>query len=158
MFADASAIGTTVLQIKETYWIGCQRTGGVAEAVSREEFDMIAMAWRSLYAETVRARMENETLNLTQAVWTWARLTLSRVKAYGAKWVQIVCRSTPLAAEQIEGHPRGAPQIHANRVRAPRGLLHIVEATETIPRDTRRLTGGTPYTQPKTRFTFRSSE
>ena len=46
---------------------------------------MIAMAWRSLYAETVRARMENETLNLTQAVWTWARLTLSRVKAYGAK-------------------------------------------------------------------------
>ena len=47
---------------------------------------MIAMAWRSLYAETVRARMEDETLNLTQAMWTWARLTLSRVKAYGAKW------------------------------------------------------------------------
>jgi hypothetical protein len=79
-------LGFAQAENNETYWIGCQRTGGVAEAVSREEFDMIAMAWRSLYAETVRARMEDETLNLTQAMWTWARLTLSRVKAYGAKW------------------------------------------------------------------------
>ena len=56
------------------------------EAVTREEFDMIAMAWRSLYAETVKARMDDKTLNLKRAIWTWARLTLSRVKAYGNKW------------------------------------------------------------------------
>ena len=47
---------------------------------------MIAMAWRSLYAETVKARMDDKTLNLKRAIWTWARLALSRVKAYGNKW------------------------------------------------------------------------
>ena len=30
--------------------------------------------------------MDDVALNLKQAVWIWARLTLSRVKAYGAKW------------------------------------------------------------------------
>ena len=70
----------------ETYWIGCQRTGGPNEVVSREEYDMIAMAWRSLYAETVKARMDDNALNMKRAVWTWARLTLSRVNAYGNKW------------------------------------------------------------------------
>ena len=33
----------------ETYWIGCQRTGGLDEAVFSEEYDMVAMAWRSIY-------------------------------------------------------------------------------------------------------------
>ena len=47
---------------------------------------MIAMAWRSLYAETVKARMDDKTLNMKRAIWTWARLTLSRVKAYGNQW------------------------------------------------------------------------
>jgi hypothetical protein len=79
-------LGFTQVENNETYWIGCQRTGGLDEAVSREEFDMIAMAWRSLYAETVRARMDDATLNFKQAIWIWARLVLSRVKAYGAKW------------------------------------------------------------------------
>ena len=65
----------------ETYWIGCQRTGGLDEAVLREEYDMIAMAWRSIYAEseTVKAQMDDKTLNLKRAIWTWARLALSRV-------------------------------------------------------------------------------
>ena len=38
---------------------------------------MIAVAWRSLYAVTVKARMDDKTLNMKRAVWTWARLTLS---------------------------------------------------------------------------------
>ena len=59
---------------------------GLADTRCREEYDMIAMAWRSLYAETVKARMDDKTLNMKRAVWTWARLTLSRVKAYGNKW------------------------------------------------------------------------
>ena len=46
------------------------------EAVTREEFDMIAMAWRSLYAETVKARMDDKTLNMKRAIWTWARLAM----------------------------------------------------------------------------------
>ena len=45
-----------------------------------EEYDMIAMTWRSL-----KARMDDKTLNMKRAVWTWARLTLSRFKAYGSK-------------------------------------------------------------------------
>ena len=61
------------------------------EAVTREEYDMIAMACGGIctcttYAETVKARMDDNTLNLKRAIWTWARLVLSRVKAYGNKW------------------------------------------------------------------------
>ena len=48
-------------------------------------------------AETVRARMDDVTLNLKQAVWIWARLTLSRVKAYGAKW----CKSYVVGHERL---------------------------------------------------------
>ena len=28
----------------------------------------------------------DKTLNMKRAIWTWARLALSRVKAYGNKW------------------------------------------------------------------------
>ena len=30
--------------------------------------------------------MDDKTLNLKRAIWTWARLALSRVEAYGNKW------------------------------------------------------------------------
>ena len=77
----------------ETYWIGCQRTGGLDEAVSREEYDMIVMAWRSLYAETVKAQMDDKTLNMKRAIWTWARRPLSRVKQ--RFWQQKKTKSIP---------------------------------------------------------------
>ena len=37
-------LGFRGVENNETYWIGCQRTGGLAEAVSREEYYLIAMA------------------------------------------------------------------------------------------------------------------
>ena len=61
------------------------RRGSLQRGIRQDRYG-IAMAWRSLYAETVRARMDDATLNFKQAIWIWARLVLSRVKAYGAKW------------------------------------------------------------------------
>ena len=59
-----------------------------------------------VYAETVKARMD-DTLNMKRAVWTWARLTLSRVKAYGNKWYkcEMVRKAEALAAEKDENDP-----------------------------------------------------
>ena len=47
--------------------------------------------------------MDDVALNLKQAVWIRARLTLSRVKAYGAKWYKwYVGQRSSLATEQIK--------------------------------------------------------
>ena len=119
---------------------------------------MIAMAWRSLYAETVRARMDDVALNLKQAVWIRARLTLSRVKAYGAKWYKMVRRPTSLATEQVKGYPGGISQIYAYRVRTTRGLLHLVETTEIVPGNPRCLTNDTPNIRLTTYITVRLLE
>ena len=86
-------LGFHGVENNETYWIGCQRTGGLDEAVSREEYDMIVMAWRSLYAETVKAQMDDKTLNMKRAIWTWARRPLSRVKQ--RFWQQKKTKSIP---------------------------------------------------------------
>ena len=66
-----------------------RRTDWMKRSSRIQEYDMVAvsrMAWRSIYAKTVKARMDDKTLNLKRAIWTWARLALSRVKAYGNKW------------------------------------------------------------------------
>jgi len=64
-------------------YIACQWEG---KPVSRETFDMIAWAWRALYAATTKSRLEDLPLDLTQAVWVTVRYALTRVKAHGFKW------------------------------------------------------------------------
>ena len=56
------------------------------KSINREEAGVIQMAWRTLYAQTVKTKLEGGHLNLPEAVYKTLRLTLSRVKAYGNKW------------------------------------------------------------------------
>jgi len=56
------------------------------KSINREEAGIIQMAWRTLYAQTVKTKLEGGHLNLPEAVYKTLRLTLSRVKAYGNKW------------------------------------------------------------------------
>ena len=44
------------------------------------------MAWRCLYAQSVKAKLEGGNLNLEEAVYKTLRLTLARVIAHGNKW------------------------------------------------------------------------
>ena len=94
-----------------------------------------------LYAETVKARMDDKTLNLKRAIWTWARLALSRVKAYGNKWYKWYQREAEaLAIEEDETNTRSTrtiQKIHAHRIRTARRLLYFIEAAKSLFKETR---------------------
>ena len=104
---------------------------------------MIAMAWRSLYAETVKARIYDKTLNMKRAVWTWDRLTLSRVKAYGNKWYKWYVTQRLWQQKKTETIPEAEQyiqEVYTYRVRTARRLLHFVETQKTIHGKPRRMT------------------
>ena len=54
--------------------------------VDKEEAAMIFWAWRNLYAEVTRARIEGKQLDLETAYKNFVRMTFTRIVAYGAKW------------------------------------------------------------------------
>ena len=53
---------------------------------NRELSALLTWAWRSLYAETTKARIENQRFNKTSALYMLTRYLYSRVTAYGHKW------------------------------------------------------------------------
>ena len=55
-------------------------------AVNREASAYICWAWRAIYAEITRARLNSEDFNQDQANRDTIRLAYSRVKAHGARW------------------------------------------------------------------------
>ena len=57
-----------------------------AAGTKREVYAIIAWAWRSLYAEIVKAHIENTKPNFERAYFHTVRYTISRVQAYGLKW------------------------------------------------------------------------
>ena len=56
------------------------------EEADKEDWALATIAWRSLYAETTKAHLEETQLDLQQAVFKTARLLNSRVIAYGHRW------------------------------------------------------------------------
>ena len=62
------------------------QTGVVTGHASSEAWSVVAWAWRSLYAETVKCHMEDKQANLNHAVFSTIRYMISRSKAYGYKW------------------------------------------------------------------------
>ena len=67
----------------EDFWLGGCISGKVT---NKETAGIRAIAWRTLYAEVVKARIEDKRLRLKRAFFNFTRLMLSRVKAHGAKW------------------------------------------------------------------------
>ena len=53
--------------------------------VDKEEAAMLFWAWRNLYAEVTRVRIEGKQLNLKTAYENFVRMSFTRVVAYGAK-------------------------------------------------------------------------
>ena len=67
----------------ETFWLTGAMNGDTG---SKEQAGIRAIAWRSLYAEVVRARIDKKLLHPQRAFFSFTRMVLSRVKAHGAKW------------------------------------------------------------------------
>ena len=70
--------------------------------VDREEAGVLFLAWRCLYAECVRARIEDKRLNFKKAYAHTVRLLISRVKAYGQKWYHWYSRTRGIRAEKVK--------------------------------------------------------
>ena len=66
----------------EEFWLGYLR----GAAIKGETLGAVAIAWRALYAEVTKAHAEDKHLRLDRAYFSFTRLLLGRVKAYGAKW------------------------------------------------------------------------
>jgi hypothetical protein len=54
--------------------------------VNREQASIIDMAWRCLYAEIVRARVDCVSIRLQSARVRCIKMLQSRAEAYGRKW------------------------------------------------------------------------
>ena len=63
--------------------LGITEMNGIA---CKEGAAILAIAWRCLYAEITRARIEDTALDLNKALRRTFALLISRVKAYGEKW------------------------------------------------------------------------
>ena len=64
-------------------WLGVQANG---KPLTPEQATVVVIAWRTLYAADVHARLNDKSMNLGNAFSQMTRLVLSRVKAHGAKW------------------------------------------------------------------------
>lgn len=65
------------------YWLGVQADG---KPLTPEQATVVVLAWRTLYAADVHARLNDKNMNLSNAFFQMTRLVLNRVKAHGAKW------------------------------------------------------------------------
>jgi hypothetical protein len=62
-------------------------TGLVDEkAAGQDQAGILMIAWRCLYAEVVKARLEGGNLNFDNAYRRVIEMTISRLQAYGTKW------------------------------------------------------------------------
>ena len=94
-----------------TYWIlgvtkKDEHTGRPMRSLPNEEAGIVYIAWRALYAEIVKRRLEGGALNLKEARYKTWRMVLARVKAYGARWRKWYRR------QQGHTHPKTFPQAH----------------------------------------------
>ena len=63
-----------------------QETGKDPTVVRPEQSGLMFIAWRCLYAEVVRSRVDERPLDLTAAYKRTMQVTITRLKAYGEKW------------------------------------------------------------------------
>ena len=66
------------------FWIFGQKHDG--KQTDQETQSIIAWAWRSLYAATVKAHLEEKDPDYKQAIFEVARYIMSRTLAYGIRW------------------------------------------------------------------------
>ena len=63
-------------------------------AVGKNQSGILFIAWRCLYAELVRGRVENVQPDLKAAYKRTIMMNISRLKYYGEKWLKWVRKNT----------------------------------------------------------------
>ena len=86
------------------YWILGLKEG---KTIIRDEADIIAWAWRALYAETIRAHIDNKEVNFKRALCRMSQFALSRAKAYGRKWRRW------WISQRLHRKPKDYPEEHS---------------------------------------------
>ena len=100
-------------------------TGAISntQAVSKYHAGIWFLGWRCLYAEIVHSRVENQPLDLERALKRSVAMNISRLKAYGLKWILWINASRHRAKPNVIGRknldkrvirhePEGAYEIH----------------------------------------------
>ena len=83
--------------------------------VNREQASIIDMAWRCLYAEIVRARVDGAHVRLQSARMRCIKMLQSRAEAYGRKWELWVIKQ--LGRKSIKPIPKKHQQYTIVRYR-----------------------------------------
>ena len=63
-----------------------QETGKDPTVVRPEQSGLMFIAWRCLYAEVVRSRIDERPIDLAAAYKRTIQVTITRLKAYEEKW------------------------------------------------------------------------
>ena len=85
------------------FWVGGEITPHTYAGV--EASGIIFLAWRCLYAETVRARKENSHLRLKSTYARLVLMTISRLKAQGEKWYRWYSRTKGISQHKVKRFP-----------------------------------------------------
>ena len=71
-----------------------------------EAAGIIFLAWRCLYAETVRARIKDEQLRLKHAYARLLLMIISRLKAQGQKWYRWYSKTKGISEHKVKQFPK----------------------------------------------------
>ena len=80
-----------------------------AKVVDKNQSGVLFLAWRCLYAELVRGRVENVAPNLESAYRRMLEMNISRLKAYGERWLKWVRK------DRHTGNKSKIPERHQDK-------------------------------------------
>ena len=95
---------TLVVPWYKRFWITGERSDG--KYIDVEGAGILFLAWRCLYAETVRARTNDEQLKLKHAYARVILMSISRLKAQGQKWYRWYSRTRGISEHKLKPFPR----------------------------------------------------
>ena len=67
--------------------LGCYREGDTVKVITPDQAGLMFIAWRCLYAEIVGSRVDERPLNLGYAYKRTLKMCITRLRAYGEKWL-----------------------------------------------------------------------
>jgi len=82
--------------------------------VGEESAGMMFLAWRCLYAEVVKARLEDKRLDLENAYRRTIQMTISRLKAQGVKWYRWYSKTRYIQLQKKETVPQKVQETNTD--------------------------------------------
>ena len=103
------------------------------KVVTKNQSGMLFIAWRCLYAELVRGRIENVRPNIRQAYLRTLIMAVTRLRAYGERWLKWVNKNAGTALKSY------IPRQHQNKTVLKQKGNGEYEICDAIFQEIRRL-------------------